>query len=92
MGGSALQAKISSDLPEFYTIATGKDQPASWHGVDLYPMDGRSIDVLWGEDTGKVRTISWEEIRKKHTLCVVDCFPGHPLFPELESVKVGVVN
>ena len=91
MGGSALQARISPELPEFYAIATGKEKPETWQGVDLYPMDGRSIDVLWSEDPHKVRSIL-DEIRKKHTLFVVDCFPGHPLFPELESERDGVVN
>lgn len=91
MGGSALHAKVSPELPEFYAIATGKEEPGNWHGVDLYPMDGRSIDVLWREDSSEVRAIVGV-IRKKHTLFVVDCFPGHPLFPELINFTAGVVN
>lgn len=91
MGGSALQARISTDLPEFYAIATGKEIPGKWHGVSLYPMDGRSFDVLWSEDSAKVSAIL-DQIRKKHTLFVVDCFPGHPLFPLVHIAASGKVN
>ena len=79
MGGSALQTLISSDLPEFYAIVTGKEEPGQWHGVSLYPMDGRSIEVLWGDDPAKVLDFL-NQVRKKNTLFVVDCFPGHVLF------------
>ena len=75
MGGSALHARVSPDLPEFYSIATGKEEPGKWHGVSLYPMDGRSIEVLWSEDPDKVRGFL-NQIRRKNTLFVVDCFPG----------------
>ena len=91
MGGSALHARISHDLPEFFAIATHKDSPALWHGVSLYPMDGRTIDVLWSEDPEGVRRML-AEIRCKHTLFVVDCFPGHPLFPEVSRPVPGLVN
>ena len=91
MGGSALQARISPGLPEFYAIATEKEKPGKWHGVSLYPMDGRSFDVLWSEDTAQVSAIL-DQIRKKHTLFVVDCFPGHPLFPMVDTVGSGKIN
>ena len=91
MGGSALHARVSGDLPEFFAIATGKAEPAQWQGVNLYPMDGRTIDVLWSEDPDGVRRML-SEIKKKHTLFVVDCFPGHPLFAELSRPSAGVVN
>lgn len=91
MGGSALHARISPDLPEFFAIATHREEPALWHGVSLYPMDGRTIDVLWSEDSEGVRKVL-AEIRRKHTLFVVDCFPGHPLFPELSKPIPGLVN
>jgi hypothetical protein len=91
MGGSALHARISRDLPEFYAIATHKEEPAQWSGVSLYPMDGRSIDVLWEEDPQMVGQVL-AEIRRKHTLFVVDCFPGHPLFVELARPAAGLVN
>lgn len=91
MGGSALHARITTDLPEFFSIATHKELPALWYGVSLYPMDGRSIDVLWNEDPGGVKKVL-AEIRRKHTLFVVDCFPGHPLFPELSRPVPGLVN
>lgn len=91
MGGSALHARIRLDLPEFFSIATHKEEPALWYGVSLYPMDGRTIDVLWGEDSEGVRKVL-AEIRRKHTLFVVDCFPGHPLFPELSKPMLGLVN
>lgn len=91
MGGSALHARITPDLPEFFSIATHKEEPALWYGVSLYPMDGRTIDVLWGEDPEGVRKVL-AEIRRKHTLFVVDCFPGHPLFPELSKPMSGLVN
>ena len=91
MGGSALQARVSGDLPEFFAIATHKAEPAEWQGVHLYPMDGRTIDVLWSEDPQGVRTVL-AEIKKKHTLFVVDCFPGHPLFAELAKPATGVIN
>ncbi len=91
MGGSALHARISQELPEFYAIATHKEEAAQWFGVSLYPMDGRTIEVLWGEDPAGVRQVL-AEIRRKHTLFVVDCFPGHPLFPELSHSAPGLVN
>ena len=91
MGGSALHARISPDLPEFFSIATHKEEPALWYGANLYPMDGRTIDVLWSENPEGVRKVL-AEIRRKHTLFVVDCFPGHPLFPELSKPMPGLVN
>ncbi len=91
MGGSALHARVSATLPEFFSIATRKEEPALWHGVSLYPMDGRAIDVLWGEDPESVRKVLCE-IRRQHTLFVVDAFPGHPLFPELYKSSAGLVN
>lgn len=91
MGGSALHARISADLPEFFAIATEKADPALWQGVSLYPMDGRTIDVLWSENPDGVRHVL-REIRRRHTLFVVDCFPGHPLFPELAQASTGMVN
>jgi hypothetical protein len=98
MGGSALHARVAPDLPEFFSIATHQEEPAHWYGVSLYPMDGRSIDVLCprgvlreGEDPEGVRKVL-AEIRRKHTLLVVDCFPGHPLFPELSKSLPGLVN
>ena len=91
MGGSALHARISEDLPEFFAIATEKAEPTRWQGVTLYPMDGRTIDVLWSEDPDGVRRVL-KEIRRKHTLFVVDCFPGHPLFPELSQPSTGMVH
>jgi len=91
MGGSALQARISPELPEFFTIATGKAEPATWNGVNLYPMDGRSMEVLWGDDPVKVQEFV-SNIRKKHTLFVVDCFPGHPLFPFLNGASSAAIS
>jgi hypothetical protein len=91
MGGSTLQARISPDLPEFYAIATHKENPALWNGVSLYPMDGRTFDVLWSEDPQGIRTML-AEIQRKHTLFVVDCFPGHHLFAELSKPRTGLVN
>lgn len=91
MGGSALHARISENLPEFFAIATHKAEPAEWQGVNLYPMDGRTIDVLWSEDPQGVQRVL-AEIRRKHTLFVVDCYPGHPLFPELSRSAPGLVN
>jgi hypothetical protein len=91
MGGSALHARVSADLPEFFAIATKKGEPGLWHGVSLYPMDGRTIDVLWSEDPDGVRHVI-DDIRKKHTLFVVDCFPGHPLFSELSLARPGTIN
>ncbi len=98
MGGSALHARIRHDLPEFFNIATQKEEPALWYGVSLYPMDGRTIDVLCpkgvlheGEDPEGVSKVL-SEIRRKHTLLVVDSFPGHPLFGELSKPMPGLVN
>lgn len=91
MGGSALHARVSTDLPEFFAIATHKAEPAKWQGVSLYPMDGRTIDVLWSEDPDGVRTVL-ADIRKNHTLFVVDCFPGHPLFSEIAQPVAETTN
>lgn len=91
MGGSALHARISPDLPEFYSIVTGKEGPSNWHGVSLYPMDGRSIEVLWSEDPNKVRDFLGQ-IRRKNTLFVVDCFPGHVLFPIVTNADLTTAN
>lgn len=89
MGGSALQARISDKLPEFFAIATEKAEPAIWQGVSLYPMDGRTLEVLWSEDPDSVRRVL-KDIRRRHTLLVVDGFPGHPLFPELSQSTPGL--
>ena len=91
MGGSALQARISDKLPEFFAIATEKAEPSTWQGVSLYPMDGRMLDVLWSEDPDGVRRVL-KEIRQRHTLLVVDGFPGHPLFLELSQAAQGLVH
>jgi hypothetical protein len=91
MGGSALHARISPDLPEFYSIVTGKEEPGTWHGVSLYPMDGRSIEVLWGDDPVKVRSFL-SQFRKKNTLLVVDCFPGHALFSTVNNADKLTAN
>ena len=91
MGGSALHARISQDLPEFFNITTHKEEAALWYGVSLYPMDGRTIDVLWAEDPEGVRQVL-AEIKRKHTLFVVDCFPGHPLYAEISRPTPGLVN
>lgn len=91
MGGSAIQARISEKLPEFFAIATEKAEPVVWQGVSLYPMDGRTLEVLWSEDPQGVRQVL-KEIRQKHTLLVVDGFPGHPLFPELSQPSPGLVH
>ena len=88
MGGSAMQARISPDLPEFYAIATGKEQPGNWQGVDLYPMDGRSIEVLWSDNPAKVQEVL-RQIQKTHTFLVVDCFPGHVLFPIVDHLSAN---
>ena len=73
------------------SCTTHKETPALWNGVSLYPMDSRTIDVLWNEDPQGVRNLL-TEIQRKHTLFVVDCFPGHPLFAELSKPKAGLVN
>jgi hypothetical protein len=91
MGGSALHARVAPDLPEFYDIATGKSKPTVWNGTSLYPMDGRTIDVLWNDDRQAVLNIL-AEIKKKNTLFVVDCFPGHPLFQTLVQAGPGLLN
>ena len=91
MGGSAIQARISDKLPEFFAIATEKAEPVVWQGVSLYPMDGRTLEVLWSEDPQGVRVVL-KEIRQKHTLLVADGFPGHLLFPELSQPSPGLVH
>jgi hypothetical protein len=98
MGASALHARISPDLPEFFSLVTHKAEPALWHGVSLCPMDGRSLEVLCPQRTFDRRVdpegvgAFLAEIRRKHTLVVVDAYPGHPLFPELSQATPGLVN
>lgn len=91
MGGCALHARVSADVPEFFTIATQNVPPARWHGVSLYPMDGRTADVMWSEEPERVLSVI-AEIRRQHTLFVVDAFPGHPLFSQLSSEQPGRIN
>lgn len=91
MGGCALRARISADVPEFFTIATQKVLPARWHGVSLYPMDGRTADVMWSEEPERVLSVI-EGIRKQHTLLVVDANPAHPLFSPLCAPQPGRIN
>ncbi|PKO16660.1 MAG: hypothetical protein CVU39_07500 [Chloroflexi bacterium HGW-Chloroflexi-10] len=91
MAGSMLHARISTELPEFYAIATHKAEARLWNGVSLYPMDGRTFEVLWSEDAHGVRQVV-ADIRKNHTLLVVDAYPGHPLFPDLTQAAPNVVN
>ena len=69
MGGSALHARVSPDLPEFFAIATHKEIPALWNGVSLYPMDGRTIDVLWSEDPQGVRNLLIRNPTETHSVC-----------------------
>ena len=98
LGGSSYHARISEDLPEFFSIATRNTPPSIWNGVSIYPMDGRSFEVLCpqglkgeSEDIKTVRNLL-NDIRRKHTLLVVDCFPGHPLFSELSVPENGRLN
>jgi len=49
------------------------------------------MDVLWNDNPQGVRDVV-AEIQRKHTLFVVDCFPGHPLFAELSEPRTGMVN
>lgn len=91
MGGCALHARVSADITEFFTIATQNIPPARWHGVSLYPMDGRTAEVMWSEEPERVMKII-AEIRKQHSLFVVDVFPGHPLFDLLSSPQSGRIN
>jgi hypothetical protein len=91
MGGCALHARVSADVPEFFTIATQNVPPARWHGVSLYPMDGRTADVMWSEEPERVLSVI-AEIRRQHSLFVVDAFPGHPLFSQLSSEQPGRIN
>ncbi len=91
LGGSALHARVSPDLPDFYEIATGQASPLTWRGVDLYPMDGRGIRVLLEQEPERVNQ-AIQEIRKRHTLFVVDAFPGHPLWSQLSVENPGTVN
>lgn len=89
LGGSALHARISPDLPGFYDIATGQAKPGQWEGVDLYPMDGRSIQVLLDQEPERVQQVL-ADIQRQHTLFVVDAFPGHPLWPGLNPDQAHV--
>jgi hypothetical protein len=91
MGGCALHARVSADVPEFFTIATQNVPPARWHGVSLYPMDGRTADVMWSEEPERVLSVI-EETRKQHTLLVVDANPAHPLFGQLSTPRPGRIN
>ena len=91
MGGCALHARVSADVPEFFTIATQNVPPARWHGVSLYPMDGRTADVMWSEEPERVVSVI-EETRKQHTLFVVDANPIHPLFGPLSAPQAGRIN
>jgi len=90
-GASALQVRIPELLPDFFAIATGRSAPALWEGASLYPMDGAGFEVLWEEDPGKVRQVI-EDVRAKHSLMVVDGYPGHPLFSELGACPSNLVN
>jgi len=91
IGGCALHARISADIPEFFTIATQNVPPARWHGVSLYPMDGRTADVMWSDEPERVLNVIGE-IRKQHTLFVVDANPVHPLFSPLSDPQGGRIN
>ena len=91
MGGCALQARVSEEIPEFFALSTQNAPAARWHGVSLYPMDGRTAEVMWAEEPERVlRFIA--QIRKQHTLLVVDAFPGHTLFSELSSPQPDRLN
>jgi hypothetical protein len=82
MGGCALHARVAADATEFFAIATQGAAPARWHGVSLYPMDGRTAQVMWSEEPERVLAVI-AQIRKQHTLLVVDAYPGHALFDAL---------
>ncbi len=61
MGGSALHARITHDLPEFFSIATHKEEPALWYGdsddepVIIEPgKEHHSFDPAFPKRKGKV--------------------------------------
>jgi len=90
VGGSALKARVGSDIPSLYAIVTQDEAPGQWERVDLYPLDGRELRVL--ADAEQERTMaSLEEIRKGHTLTVFDASPVNPLWPHLFSMVTDIV-
>lgn len=91
MGGCALHARVSEQVPEFFAIATQNVPPARWHGVSLYPMDGRTAEVMWSEEPARVLSVL-TDLQKQHTLFVVDAIPGHPVFPTLAGQQSGRLN
>ena len=91
MGGCALQARVSEEIPESFAIATQNIPAARWHGVSLYPMDGRTAEVMGAEEPERVLSFI-AQIRKQHTLLVVDAFPGHPMFATLSTPQPGWLN
>ncbi len=91
MGGCALHARVSADAPEFFALATQAVPPYRWDGVRLYPMDGRTAEVMWSEEPERVLNVL-AEIRKQNTLLVVDAFPGHPVFADLAMAQPGRFN
>ncbi len=70
MGGSALHARISSDLPEFFTIATHKAEPALWNGsaytrwmaersMSSGAKTRKGFEIYWQRSNGNTHFLSW---------------------------------
>jgi MinD-like ATPase involved in chromosome partitioning or flagellar assembly len=88
LGPSAIKGKISENLPSFFDVVTGKDEPGKWENISILPMDYQGFQVLWQEDAQKVQDFILR-LQKEYSLVVLDAHPAHPLF---SFVNLGEMN
>lgn len=83
MGDSTLAARLGrSDCPTLYEQVTQVLAPASWQGVDLYPLSQREAQVLAASyNAGALLA----DIVRAHTLVVFDLSPLNPLWATVLS-------
>lgn len=91
-GESVLGAKINAEPPTLYEQLTRGVAPASWHGVDLYPLSQSEAEVLI---QGYQPDALLERIGREHTLVVYDASPLNPLWeltlPRLSALFVTAI-
>ncbi len=78
MGGSSLIARLGQAKPAtLYDVVTQDASPSIWDGVAVYPLGRREADVLHNDP--RLPQV-FDQIIQRHTLTVIDAFPGNPLW------------
>jgi hypothetical protein len=84
-GPGSVGPVCSGDYPDLFSILSRQIEPGKWEGVSLFPLDGRTFDVIWSEDSERM-TDFLKDLLHRFTLVVVDAFPAHPLLGHLSDL------